>query len=222
VLIDSAGIRRPRSIGQYLEELTVIRAIRAVERADVVVLLVDAPGGMVQQDERLVSLVLEKGRGVVVGLNKWDRMRRVSPAAWIADSTSLGEFFAFVPAVPVSGLTGWNAGELLRVAVEVAGNRGRRVSTGELNRFFEKLLAEHPPPRVRGRAVRIYYVSQTGTSPPVFSLVANAPEGVPESYTRFLAARLRERFGFAGVPLALRARRRRRDEPGRPAARRTE
>ncbi|MFH1434307.1 MAG: ribosome biogenesis GTPase Der [Pseudomonadota bacterium] len=203
LLVDSAGVRRPRSIQHYLEEMSAIRAIKYLEFVDVGVLLIDAFEGLVQQDERLAGLVLKKGRGLVVGLNKWDRMRRVKYDTYVSDVKALNEFLSFAPAVPLSGKTGWHVDELLRVAFEVRDGLEARVSTSRLNRFLEDIMRKHPPPRSRGKAVKIYYITQVGTSPPVFAFITNKPDAVAENWKRYAASQLRDAFGFMGVPLRL-------------------
>jgi GTP-binding protein len=201
LIVDSAGIRRPRSTGRYLEEMIVIRAIRAIAGADVALFLVDSREGIVQQDERLMSIVLRRGRGLAVGFNKWDLMKKVRFETYVKDIPSLREFLTFIPAVPVSGLTGWNIDELFRVVFRIKEGLRMRIATSQLNRFLEEIMTKHPPPRVRGRPVKIYYVAQTGENPPVFSFVANRPADIAESWKRYAAGELRGAFGFTGVPV---------------------
>ena len=214
LLVDSAGIRRPRSVQHYLEELSVIRAIKAIGSVDVAVMLVDAPDGMVQQDERIAGMVLHRGKGLVIGLNKWDRMRKVRLEEYMRGIYALGEYLSFVPAVPLSALTGWNVGELFKAAFAVREALGARISTSRLNRFLSDIVARHAPPRSGGRPVRIYYVAQTGMNPPAFSFVSNRPDAVTENWRKYAAAQLRQAFGFNGVPLRLRFRPKKR--PPRP------
>jgi GTP-binding protein len=209
ILIDSAGIRRPRSVHHYMEEMSVIRAIRQIDVADVAILLIDAPGGMVQQDERLASMVVRKGKGLVVALNKWDLMKQTKYEDYVARIRPLGDYLKFVPAVPLSGLTGWNVEDLLSAVLEVKTQLGMRIPTSQLNKFLEEIVAHHPPPRSGGRRVRIYYVTQTGTNPPRFTFITNRPDDVAENWKRYAASQIREAFGFIGVPLRLQFRPRR-------------
>jgi GTP-binding protein len=203
VLVDSAGIRRPRSVHHYMEEMSVIRAIRQIDEADVAVLLIDAQGGMVQQDERLCSMVVRKGKGLVVALNKWDLMKGAAYEDYVAGIRPLGDYLKFVPAVPLSGLTGWNVEDLLSAVLQVKEQLGMRIPTARLNRFLEEIVEHHPPPRSKGRRVRIYYVTQTGTGPPRFTFITNRPDDVAENWKRYAASQIRETFGFMGVPLRL-------------------
>ncbi len=212
LLVDSAGVRRPRSIKHYLEEMSAIRAIKYLEFVDVGVLLIDAVEGLVQQDERLAGLVLKKGKGLVVGLNKWDRMRKVKYDTYVSDVKALNEFLSFAPAVPLSGKTGWNVDELLRVVFEVRDGLDVRIPTSKLNRFLEDIMTKHPPPRSRGKTVKIYYLTQVGTSPPVFAFITNNPNAVAENWKRYAASQLREAFGFMGVPFRLHFRPRTREK----------
>jgi len=212
ILIDTAGMRRPRSISLEVEELSVQHAVRAIEVASVVLLLVDAAIDVAEQDHRLANLVIRRGRGLVVGMNKWDRIRkkRARPTfsrPWMPDPGTL----EFVPVVPMSGLEAWNLEEVFEVLGRVAVALERRIPTSDLNRFLEEAIAAHQPPAFRHRPVKINYATQVATAPPVFAFFANHPEGITPAYRRYLENKLRGSFDLEGVPIRLSFRR----KPGR-------
>ncbi len=213
VLVDTAGIRRRSKVDRGVEAASVMRAIRAVGRADVVVLMNDATEGIAEQDQRLLSLCAERGRAIVIGLNKMDlyatNKERKEAAARARDEL---HFARWAPIVPVSAKTGKGVGELMKTVWQAADEFKRRVTTGELNRFFEDVLERQPPPTSGGRAPRIYYITQAGTEPPVFVAMSNAPDSIKESYQRFVVNQIRKRFGFECVPIVVRYRHRNKRE----------
>ena len=202
VLIDTAGVRRKRGIEEAVESIAVMKAIRSIERSDCTVLLVDAKEGIAEQDARLAGLVVDRGRALVVGLNKSDlfttekeRQRALAAAR---------ETLAFAPWAPIillSAKTGRASGKILEAADKAIASHRARVTTSELNRFFEEVLDRHPPPTYRSKPVRLYFVTQAETKPPRFVVVTNEPEGIHFSYQRYVVNALRERFGFEGTPL---------------------
>lgn len=203
VLIDTAGMRRKRGIDKGVEGLAVMKAIRAIERSHVVILLVDAAEGVAEQDAKLAGLVVDRGRALVVGLNKSDLM---SDAERKKALTRAREVLAFAPwarFITVSAKTGRAVSKLVEAADAALGEHRKRVTTAELNRFFDEVLEHHPPPTQKGKSVRLYYVTQAETRPPRFVVITNEPEAVHFSYQRYVANALRERFGFEGTPIRL-------------------
>ncbi|MFW6051241.1 MAG: ribosome biogenesis GTPase Der [Myxococcota bacterium] len=206
VLIDTAGMRRKRGIGKGVEALAVYQAIRAIERSDVVVLLVDAAAGVAEQDAKIAGLAVDRGRAIVVGLNKTDLLGRREQKQAVDRARDVLSFVPWARFLRLSATEGVGVDTLLD-AVEAAGREHRkRVPTAEVNRFFEEVLAHHPPPSFRNRPVRLYYVTQARTAPPTFVVVTNEPKGVHFSYQRYIANQLRERFGFRGTPVVVRYR----------------
>ncbi|MFO0685332.1 MAG: ribosome biogenesis GTPase Der [Sandaracinus sp.] len=201
VLIDTAGIRRKRGIDESVEAIAVMKAIRSIERADVVVLLVDAAEGIAEQDARLAGLIVDRGRALVVGLNKADLLdeRARNEAMRVANETL--SFAPWARIVMLSARTGRSIGKLLEAVDGARAEHGKRISTSEMNRFFEEVLAHHPPPTAKGRPVRLYYVTQAETHPPRFVVVTNEPDHVHFSYQRYVVNAIRERFGFEGTPI---------------------
>jgi GTP-binding protein len=210
-LVDTAGLRRRAKVVDQLERLSAIDALRAIQFADIVVLLVDAATvqefgrGLEKQDLQLAAHVEAEGRGLVVAVNKWDlvadpaRQRRL-----VAESLerSLAQLQG-VPMVTISALEGTNLDKLMQAVLAVDAKWNARIATARLNRWLEGALDANPPPMVRGRRIKIRYMTQARTRPPTFAVFASQAERLPDSYVRYLANGLRKTFGFAGVPLRL-------------------
>ena len=203
VLIDTAGIRRKRAVEGGLETLAVLQAIRAVERCDTVVLLVDATLGASQQDARIAGLAIERGRGLCLVLNKIDLLKPEQRDAALKKAKDVFAFAPWAPTKRISARTGQGVSALMKQVRTVTANRSKRIPTGEVNRFFEEILSHHPPPTSGGRSVRLYYVTQVRAAPPVFMVSTNHPDRVHFSYQRYVANQLRERFGFEGTPVVV-------------------
>ena len=212
VLTDTAGIRRKRAVGEGVERLSVLAALRSLERAEVAVLVLDAAEPGVEQDARLAGLVAEHARALLVVVNKWDLVPKDPKAQrrlrddlkWTLD------FAAYAPVLFVSALEGKGVEKVLDVAAELHQQFHQRVPTPALNRLLAKVVDAHPAPIVGGRPLRLYYAAQVGTAPPAFAFTTNRPAAVPEAYRRYLSNQLRETFGLR-VPLQLFFR----EKPGR-------
>ena len=212
LVTDTAGIRRRKAVGEGLERLSVMAALRSLDRTDVAVLVLDATEPGVDQDARLAGLVAERGRALVVVVNKWDLVEK-DPKAERRFRDELKwtlKFVAYAPILFTSALTGAKVDKVLGVAAELNEQFHLRVSTPALNRLLAQLVDAHPAPIVEGRPLRLYYIAQVGTAPPAFALTCNRPEQVPEAYKRYLSNQLREAFGLR-VPLQLFFR----EKPGR-------
>lgn len=201
VLIDTAGIRRKRSVEKGVEALSVLQAMRAIERSDAVVLMIDADRGPAEQDTKIASLALERGRAIVIALNKMDLLRGDERKEAGEKTKDVLSFLPWAPVSYVSAKSGRGVSSLVATAKTCAANNHARVTTGQLNRFFEEVLEHHPPPTSGGRAIRIYFVTQATTSPPTFVAVTNFPDRVHFSYKRYVINQLRKRFGFEGCPI---------------------
>jgi GTP-binding protein len=201
VLIDTAGIRRKRAVEHGLELQAVMQAIRAVERSDTVLLMIDAAEGASQQDARIAGLAIDRGRALCIVLNKIDLLRPEQRESALQRARDVFAFAPWAPIRRISARTGQGVGAAMKLVRSVTENRQRRVSTAQANRFFEEVLAHHPPPTSGGRAVRLYYVTQVRSGPPVFMVSTNHPDRVHFSYQRYVANQLRERFGFEGTPV---------------------
>lgn len=219
VLIDTAGIRRKAKVGKegsVVEAVSVLHAIRAMDRCEVVVLLCDAPEGVAEQDAKILGLAVDRNRAIVIALNKTDLVDRKGLAS--ADQLAHDKltFVPWAPRVHVSAKTGRGVGTLLETVVRTAESFRKRVPTGELNRFFEEMLATKPPPTQGGRAPRLFFITQAETCPPLFVVMASNPEKLHFSYQRYVMNKLRESFGFEGVPVRVKYKARRRTEKGAP------
>jgi GTP-binding protein len=210
-LIDTAGIRRRGRVTPGIERYSVLRAMRAIQRADVALLLLDATEGVTEQDAHIAGYVVQEGKGLVVVVNKWDLVEKDTHTMhyYTHDIREALKFVAHCPLVFVSASTGQRVKKTIDVALRVQEARSLRVSTGELNRIVSDAVAEHSPPSKRGKRMRIYYVTQVGVAPPHFVFFVNDPELVHFSYKRYLANQVREAFGFEGSSLAMSFRRRR-------------
>ncbi len=218
VFIDTAGIRRKAKVARVesaVESLSVLAAIRSIERAHVVVLLCDAKDGVAEQDAKILGLAEERGRAMIVGLNKSDLLSKLELAKAEENAREKLSFVNYVPVVRMSAKTGRGLTDLFSTMSRVQQAFRKRVTTGELNRFFEQVIETRPPPTMGGRAPRLYYVTQAQVAPPTFVAMTNAPDSIHFSYRRFVTNQLRERFGFDGCPVRVHYRaRRRRDSPG--------
>ena len=207
VFVDTAGIRRKKSIADRLERFSVMAAMRSVERADVAILVLDATTAPSEQDIRVGALAHEQGKGVIIVANKWDLIENPEwkegfPKAVRLDLGMLG----YAPLIRISAKTGRNVHKILDHVVEVQRERHRRVGTSALNRFFKEVVEHHGPPMHKGKRARLYYATQPLVRPPTFFFTAGRPDHVPGSYARFLRNSLRERFGFEGTPIWLKFR----------------
>jgi GTP-binding protein len=218
-IVDTAGMRRPgrvASAGQ-VEAVSVVLAKRAMARADVVVLVVDATEGAGDREAAIAGEAEEAGCGIVIAVNKWDLMKGSGPDFAKKFDEKLRfqlKFLDYAPIVRMSALTGDRTGKLLEVVDRVAAARQRRVSTSELNRFLEEVTSAHAPTSKSRRDVRILYGAQTSVAPPSFVLFTNVASELHFSYERYLMNQLREAFGFEGTPIRLRVRRRQRQSKG--------
>ena len=209
-LIDTAGIRRRGRIEPGVERYSVIRALRAIQRSDVVLLLIDAVDGITAQDAHIAGYVVEEARGVVIVVNKWDLIEKDSHTMddYTGEIRQALKFISYAPLVFVSALTGQRVGRALDVALRVQEARSHRAPTGQLNRVLRDAVLSHSPPSKRGKRLKIYYATQAGTAPPSFVFFVNDPQLLHFSYRRYLGNKLREAFGFEGSPLRLSFRKR--------------
>lgn len=214
VLIDTAGIRRKRAVRKErgVEGLSVMKAIRAMERSDAVVLMIDAFDGVAEQDARLCGLAIERGRALVIGLNKMDLMNAEERKKAIQRTREILSFAPWAPIVPVSAKTGRGTRKLIGAVRDALVEHQKRIGTAQINRFFEEVLEHHPPPVHKNKAVRLFYVTQASAQPPTFIAVTNEPQAVHFSYQRYVVNAIRKRFGFEGTPVRVFYRRRKRRE----------
>jgi GTP-binding protein len=208
VLIDTAGIRRRGKVasGAAAERYSTMRALTALSRADVAVLVIDAVEGLTSQDAHVAGYAIEEGKGLVLAVNKWDLVAEKTDRTfdqyveWIRNEVP---FLEFAPIVSISAKTGQRVGRVLELAIDIWAERRRRIPTGELNRVLSAATERTPPPVVRGRRPKLFYATQAGIAPPTFVFFASDAAAVHFSYRRYLENRLRETFGFDGTPIRL-------------------
>ena len=221
VLVDTAGIRRRGSIEKGIERYSVLRSMKAIDSADVAIVMTDASEGYTAQDAHVVGYVLEAGKGVVLVLNKWDAVEKDEHTAdqWLKRLRRDAPYLAWADIVFASALTGQRVERILREAYRVAEERYRRVPTGELNRLVMDAVRAHPPSHVRNRLPKVFYATQVGVAPPTFVIFVNDPEIIHFSYKRYLENRIRDAYGFLGTPIKLILRQRESEEAARRSSR---
>jgi GTP-binding protein len=221
IFVDTAGLRRKGKVtkaSDQIEFASVGSAVKAMERSSVVVLLCDAKEGVAEQDAKILGLAADRGRAMIIALNKSDLLSKTELEKAEEDAREKISFAPFAPIVHVSAKTGRGLPDLFSTIDKVSEMFHRRIGTGELNRFFESVLQTRPPPTMGGRAPRLYYITQAETAPPVFVILASSPDSVHFSYQRFVANQLRKHFDFDGVPIRIVYRERRRGGKGRKEA----
>jgi GTP-binding protein len=209
--IDTAGLRRKAKVEDDVEFYSNIRTERALGRADVCLLVVDAKLGLQNQDLRIANSAWDRGCGLIVVVNKWDLIEEKETNTAERGQALLIEkapFLENVPFVYVSAVTGQRVRKLFDLILEVAEARTKRVATAEVNRVLQDLLARAAPPQKEGEEVKLLYATQIGTSPPAFVIIGNRPDAVPESYQRYLLRGFRDVWGFLGAPVRLKINRR--------------
>ncbi len=210
-IVDTAGIRKPGKVSKsQIESVSVLLGKRAIERADVVVLVIDAIAGPTDQDGAIAGAAKEAGKGIIVAANKWDLMKTVegvdATKAFDENLRYQLKFLDYAPIIHISAVTGERTPKLLELVDKVAAAARTRVPTGELNRFIEKITTASPPVTSGKRNVRVMYASQTSVAPPTFVLFTNSEAKLHFSYERFLENRLRESYGFFGNPIRIQVR----------------
>jgi len=214
IFIDTAGIRRKSRINEPVEHYSVIRALKSLERSDVALVLLDGFEGLTEQGMRIVEMGAESGRALLVLVNKWDLVEKDTNTAQRYKERIYREMktFDYVPVHFISALTGQRVSKIFSLIDDLMREHRKRIPTGDLNRWFRETVQAYPPPLFRSHPVKLLFITQVGVAPPTFVLFANAPKGLTESYQRYLAHRLRENFGFEGIPLRLRIRQRRKEK----------
>lgn len=210
--IDTAGLRRRSKVEDELEFYSTLRTERAIERAEVCVLLVDASVGIQTQDIRIARTAWERGAGLIIAVNKWDLVEDKDAATarrGQQEAAQRAPFLESVPFVYVSARTGQRVRRILDEILTVAAARVSRVQTADVNRVLRELVERNQPPQRGGGEVKLLYASQVGTGPPTFAIVANRPDVIPESYRRYLERGFRAVWAFRGAPIRLKFRRRR-------------
>lgn len=200
-LIDTAGIRRKSSEHEAVDKFAAIRTERAIERADLCLLLIDAKEGMTVMDKRIAREIESLGKGCILLFNKWDLVKGFRMEHCLKAVRDEMNFLSHCPALFISAKTGRNLEKIYDHIDEVASHANYRVPTGELNRFLEKAMQSYHPPMLKGKRLRVYYVAQVGVQPPQFVMFVNKPNLMVDSYKKYLINSFRKNFAFTGVPI---------------------
>ena len=204
VLIDTAGLRKRSNIKENIEMFSIMRTARAIERCDIAVILLDAERGLEEQDKKIINMVNEERKGMIVAINKWDLIEKDTNTAtkWTKKYKEEMRTFDYIPTIFISALTKQRITNVIKNAKEIQARRQTRIKTHLLNQTLKPILDKTPPPAVRGQDLRINYITQVGTEPPVFAFFCNNPKLLPDSYKRFMERTLRNNFDFSGVPVS--------------------
>ncbi|HEX7713930.1 MAG TPA: GTP-binding protein, partial [Bacillota bacterium] len=199
----TAGIRRKSKVEESVEYYSVLRALRAMERSDVVILVVDATTNLTEQDLKIAGLIKDAGKACIIGINKWDLVEKNEKTTeeYSKKIRNDLEFMDYAPLVFISAVTGERLNRMMDLVDQVMANYSLAISTNHLNQLIGEATALHNPPSNKGRPFKIYYTQQVKTKPPTFLFTVNDPDGFHFSYRRYLENRLRETFGFIGTPL---------------------
>jgi len=203
VFIDTAGLRRKNKVKENLERFMIIRTVSAVERADIVVLVIDALEGVTEQDAKIAGIAHERGKGMIIAVNKWDAIEKDNKTAKEYE-TKIRQVLSFMPYAEIlyiSALTGQRLPKLYDMIEAVNENHSMRVATGVLNEIMSEAVMLQQPPTDKGKRLRLYYITQAAVKPPVFVIFVNDKELLHFSYLRYIENQIRETFGFRGTPL---------------------
>lgn len=203
VFIDTAGIRRKNKIKEELERYMIVRAVSAVERADIVILVIDGVEGVTEQDAKIAGIAHERGKAVIIAVNKWDAVEKDDKTIYRM-TEKVRNTLAYMPyaeLVFISALTGQRLGKLFDIVDMVSENHAMRVATGVLNEIMTEAVALQQPPTDKGKRLKLFYITQVSVKPPTFVIFVNDKELMHFSYTRYIENQIRETFGFRGTPL---------------------
>ena len=217
ILVDTAGIRRKARIDDRVEQFSVQRSLRAVDRGDLIIHVIDGPEGVTDQDAQILSYAVQRGKALVLAVNKWDLVSKSDGGTekYRDEINYRLSFLDFAAIAFISAATGQGIRRLLQTAARVVQVYRRKVSTSALNQALQKIVRAHTPPLSQGRSVKFYYGTQTRTSPPTFALFVNRPSAVKESYKKYLVHQLREELELEHAPIRLDLRARREEKSGR-------
>lgn len=203
IFIDTAGIRRKSKIKEELERFSIIRAVTAVEKSDVVIIMIDATEGVTEQDAKIAGIAHERGKGIIIAVNKWDAIEKDNKTVnkFSENIRSILSFMPYASIIYISALTGQRLPKIYDMIDVVLANNSMRVATGVLNEIVFEAVAMHEPPSDKGRRLKIFYATQVAVKPPTFVIFVNDKKLMHFSYVRYLENRIRESFGFEGTSL---------------------
>ncbi len=213
MLIDTAGLRRKGKIGYSIERFSMVRAVRSIERADLALVVLDASEGITEQDLKIAGIVKEYGKGAIFLLNKWDTVENPEEVfkVIVPELQRKAWFSQYAPVLSISGMEKKRITKVFPIIDMIVEERKKRISTGELNRFFREIISQISLPMYKGKPVKLYYMTQVRGEPPAFVVFANYPDSVKDSHLRYIEKALREYFGFHGTPIRIYVRARRRE-----------
>jgi len=203
LLIDTAGVRRRGKVGRGIEQYSVLRTFRAIDRADVVLLVLDATEMVTAQDMHIAGHIQEAGKGIMLIVNKWDLIEEKDTAAWNRTVKNQFKFASYAPILYTSAKTGQGVNKIMPQVIQVDQERQKRLATATVNNVIQKAVAAHNRPTSHGKQLKVYYATQAEVNPPTFIFFTNDARMVHFSYRRFLENTLRKAFGFSGTPLRL-------------------
>ncbi len=205
VFIDTAGLRRKNKVSQDLEKYSIIRTVAAIERADVVILMIDASEGVTEQDAKIAGIAHERGKGMIIAVNKWDLIEKDTYTAnkFTDKIKMILSFVPYAEIVYISAVTGQRINRLFMLLETVIQNHQQRIATGVLNEILTEAVAMQQPPSDKGKRLRLYYMTQVGVKPPTFVIFVNDKKLMHFSYQRYIENKIREAFGFRGTPIKI-------------------
>jgi GTP-binding protein len=205
VFIDTAGLRRKNKIKEDLERYSIIRTVTAVERADVVVIMIDAKEGVTEQDAKIAGIAHDRGKGIVIAVNKWDAIEKDDKTIYkyTQEIRDVLSFMTYAEIIFISAETGQRIPRLFETIDMVIENQTLRVATGVLNEIMTEAVALQQPPTDKGKRLKLYYITQVAVKPPTFVIFVNDKELMHFSYTRYLENKIRDTFGFRGTSLRM-------------------
>lgn len=205
IFIDTAGLRRKNKIKEDIEHYSIIRTVSAIERSDIVVLVIDATEGVTEQDAKIIGMAHDRGRGIIIAVNKWDAIEKNNKTVktYTNNIRNILSFIPYAEIIFVSALTGQRLNKLFDLIEQVIQNQNLRISTGVLNEILAEATALQQPPTDKGKRLRLYYITQVSVKPPTFVIFVNSKELAHFSYVRYIENKIREAFGFAGTSLKI-------------------
>jgi GTP-binding protein len=204
LLIDTAGLRRRANVKENIEFYSTLRTSRAIDRCDVAVIVLDAVLGLEDQDKKIINQVSDARKGIILAVNKWDLLEKDSKTAdqYTKNILELMQTFSYVQVIYISAVTKQRITKIPEVAKQIVERRRTRISTSKLNKEFLPELEKTPPPSIQGRDLRINYVTQVNTEPPVFAFFCNHPQLIPDAYKRFMERTMRRLYDLEGTPIS--------------------
>jgi len=202
-LIDTAGIRKKSKVDYGVEMFAVDRAIRAIRECDVALLVIDSSQGLSDQDKKIVSICEEAGCGLILAFNKWDLIKGVQTHKFEAEIEAQAPFLNYAQKIYISAKTGQRLEQIFKTAQEVQAEREKRISTGLLNKIVNEAYSLNPPTSIKGKMLKIYYSTQAKVNPPTFVIFVNNKDLIQDNYKRYIYKKIRENFGYKGVPIVI-------------------